>query len=70
MMSDMTGHEDFYEDDEPVSKIITAFQRGRKVVTEPTARGINQALSIPGLHPNGSLGAWQQTTHGGQLIKA
>jgi hypothetical protein len=32
-MTDMTSGSDFYEEDEPVEKIIAAFERGEKGVT-------------------------------------
>jgi hypothetical protein len=43
--------DDFYEDDEPVEKIMAAFERGEKGVTASPSRGINETVMVPGLRP-------------------
>jgi hypothetical protein len=40
---------DFYEDDEPVEKIVEVFERGEKFLTTPPSLGRTQHLVIPGL---------------------
>ncbi len=51
-MSDMTSHDDdFYEEDEPVQKIIDAFERGTKQLTRPVVlprRGFSERILLPG----------------------
>ncbi|MFB9882970.1 hypothetical protein ACFFMN_34065 [Planobispora siamensis] len=39
---------DFYEDDEPVEKIVAAFERGEKRLTKQPTRGFNEHLNLAG----------------------
>lgn len=45
-MTDMSN--DFYEDDEPVEKIIAAFAKGEKHETGRPVNGRNYYLALPG----------------------
>jgi hypothetical protein len=45
-MSDMTSDTEFYEDDEPVEKILDAFERGQKGITARPVRGWTRYLSV------------------------
>lgn len=46
MMTDVNN--DFFEDDEPVEKVIAAFERGKKRLTGTGSRGQTAYLSVPG----------------------
>lgn len=42
------GHTDFYEEDEPVEKIVEAFKRGKKGVTAPRILGVEIHVTTQG----------------------
>lgn len=43
-MTDTTGMDDFYEEDEPLEKIVAAFERGEKGVTRPPDRAAAESF--------------------------
>jgi hypothetical protein len=45
----MATDNDFYEDDEPVDKIVQRFEQGEKSVTAAPGRGNNAYLNLFGL---------------------
>ena len=45
-MSGMTSDSEFYEADEPVEKVIEAFERGQKGVTARPVRGWTEYLTV------------------------
>ncbi|MFI6508468.1 hypothetical protein ACIBCT_12755 [Streptosporangium sp. NPDC050855] len=47
-MANMDANE-FYEDDEPVEKIVAAFERGEKRVTKHPSRGFNAHITLAGV---------------------
>lgn len=58
---------DFYEDDEPVEKLVAKFNRGDKVVTAPPEPGWGQTMFVSSdqpQHPHelSSTGAGQAVT--------
>jgi hypothetical protein len=40
----MARRGDFYEDDEPVEKLVAAFEQGQRVVTAPPGEGWGRTL--------------------------
>jgi hypothetical protein len=40
--------EDYYEDDEPASKVAAAFESGKKGLTDPPLRGVSQYFAAAG----------------------
>jgi hypothetical protein len=59
---------DFYEDDEPVEKIVGIFEEGEKGVTAPPCPGRTEYLHLGGL---GIVGLGKQTDNDalGKLVR-